>query len=111
MPRWRLGPLVLLGLAVGVASASGPGGQTAARVSLILPATAPGPRWSIVPSRNLPGRTGQLAGVSCPGSSSCTAVGDFTRRSGVVVTLAEQWDGSKWAIQARGFSLPARWSS
>jgi hypothetical protein len=52
-----------------------------ARVSLIPPATAPGSGWSIVPTRNLLTRTGQLAGVSCSNSSSCTAVGNFTKGS------------------------------
>src|SRR5262249_37758879 len=63
-------------------------------------ASASGRGGSIVPTRNLLARTGQLAGVSCPSASSCTGGGNFTRGSGVAVTLAEHWDGRRWAIQA-----------
>lgn len=36
--------------------------------------------------------------VSCPSSTTCAAVGYF--KSGpTLVTLAERWDGSKWAVQ------------
>jgi hypothetical protein len=55
------------------------GGQSAARVLLAPAATGPGSGWSIVPTRSLLARTGQLAGVSCPSPSSCTAVRDLTR--------------------------------
>ena len=82
------------------ANVAAAGGQTAVRGSLAPPAAAPGPGWSAVPTRNLLTRTGQFTGVSCPSSSSCTAVGDFTKGSGVAVILAEHWDGSRWAIQA-----------
>ena len=87
------------------------GGQSAARLLLAPAATGPGSGWSIVPTRNLLARTGQLAGVSCPRSSACTAVGDFTRGSGVVVTLAEHWDSRGWATQATPSPRGARLSA
>src|SRR5215470_4767037 len=71
------------GSAVGkVAGTSGPAG---ARSPLAPPPAVSGPGWSIVPSPNPLARTGQLAGVSCSRSSSCTAVGDYTKRLGSTV--------------------------
>jgi hypothetical protein len=40
-----------------------------------------------------------LNGVSCLSATSCTAVGDYDV-AGVVIALAEQWNGSTWSIQA-----------
>jgi hypothetical protein len=40
-----------------------------------------------------------LAGVSCPSATDCTAVGSYTTAAGVQQTLAEQWNGTTWAIQ------------
>jgi hypothetical protein len=60
-----------------------------------------GSTWSIVPSPSpdpkLP--NGILAGVSCVSAMSCTAVGSyFSLSSGLTLTLAESWNGSKWSI-------------
>lgn len=46
-----------------------------------------------------------LTSVSCPSSSSCTAVGYYASKVGggqatEVKTLAERWDGSAWAIKS-----------
>src|SRR5215471_9128604 len=82
---------VLLGPAVGAAAS--------VNAAPAASSGAPMPGWSISPTPNPLARTGQLAGLSCPNSSSCAAVGDVTRRSGAVVTLAERWDGRRWAIQ------------
>ena len=41
-----------------------------------------------------------LAGVSCTGVSACETAGSYTNSSGDVVTLAEVWNGTKWAVQA-----------
>lgn len=59
-----------------------------------------GTRWSIQQTPN-PGRarTAGLNGVSCPSLRSCTAVGFFTDRAGTLATLAERWNGTRWAIQ------------
>jgi hypothetical protein len=43
----------------------------------------------------------QLTGVSCTSVSACTAVGFYLDSSGEH-TLAERWDGSRWAIQPSG---------
>lgn len=39
-----------------------------------------------------------LRGVSCTSSTACTAVGDYVGAS-TFVTLAEAWNGTKWAIK------------
>jgi hypothetical protein len=39
-----------------------------------------------------------LSGVSCPTTTACTAVGNYST-SGATLTLAEHWNGSTWAIQ------------
>jgi endonuclease YncB( thermonuclease family) len=39
-----------------------------------------------------------LSGVSCTSGASCTAVGQYAD-DGVVMTLAEYWDGHTWAVQ------------
>jgi hypothetical protein len=58
-----------------------------------------GSRWHIQPSPNPPGATGGvLAGVACPRSRSCMAVGAAPDRSGVFHTLAERWNGRRWRI-------------
>ena len=57
-----------------------------------------GSRWAVVPGANPAGSTGAyLYGVSCPGASSCFAVGGFTRGS-VFNSLVEHWDGISWSI-------------
>lgn len=38
----------------------------------------------------------QFAGVSCTSSTSCTAVGSRTETNGNVVTIAYNWNGTKW---------------
>ena len=48
-----------------------------------------GSSWSVVPSPN----TGRLFGVSCPGETSCYAVG----QSGTD-TVVERWDGNTWSV-------------
>lgn len=57
-------------------------------------------RWSIQRTLYPAGATGvQFAGVSCPSSSACTAVGFFGDVSGFDEPLAERWDGTSWAIE------------
>jgi hypothetical protein len=43
----------------------------------------------------------QMSGVSCTSVSACTAVGFYDDKTGIH-TLAERWDGSRWAIQPSG---------
>ncbi|HEY3907971.1 MAG TPA: hypothetical protein VGM14_28965 [Streptosporangiaceae bacterium] len=40
----------------------------------------------------------ELTGISCPSTSRCFAVGRFARKN-AQKTLAETWNGKKWAIQ------------
>jgi hypothetical protein len=37
--------------------------------------------------------------VSCGSTTACTAIGNFANRAGAFVTLAERWNGTRWAIQ------------
>lgn len=60
-----------------------------------------GSTWAIQPTPNPSGGDyNRLYGVSCVSAASCTAVGTYTNKSGVEVTLAEHWNGSTWAIQS-----------
>jgi hypothetical protein len=59
-----------------------------------------GARWRIQPVPVPPGaQFSELNGVTCTAAASCVAVGDYVNSSGADVTLAERWNGSKWAIQ------------
>jgi hypothetical protein len=62
-----------------------------------------GTTWAIQPSPNPAGNTGAaLAGVSCPSTSACSAVGNWSpATNGVPVnTLAEHWNGTRWSLQS-----------
>ena len=55
--------------------------------------------WAIQPTVTPAGATDTLLnGVSCTSRTACTAVGIY-RTSSSVVTLAEFWNGVKWAMQ------------
>ncbi|MDQ1415086.1 MAG: hypothetical protein QOF81_699 [Acidimicrobiaceae bacterium] len=41
-----------------------------------------------------------LAAVSCPTTTTCTAVGNLQTGSGTHVTLAERWNGADWEAQS-----------
>jgi hypothetical protein len=61
-----------------------------------------GERWSVQAIPSPDGTTDSpLQGVSCASNTSCTAVGSWQRNSttGLTVTLAEHWDGTRWEIQ------------
>jgi hypothetical protein len=59
-----------------------------------------GSRWRIQPVPVPPGaQFSELNGVTCTATASCIAVGDYVNSSGADVTLAERWNGIKWAIQ------------
>jgi hypothetical protein len=60
-----------------------------------------GARWRIQSAPVPAGaQFSELNGVSCTAASSCIAVGDYVNGSGLDVTLAERWDGTRWRIQA-----------
>src|SRR5215471_16890567 len=67
--------------------------------------------WSVTPSPNPVIPTGQLFWVSCPAANWCMAVGTYTKASGAGVSLAEQWNGSKWRIQPIPSPPGAAWSN
>jgi len=59
-----------------------------------------GHRWAI---RQTPDPAGAqasvLQGVSCRSATACVAVGTYSDGTGLGVTLAERWNGHRWAIQ------------
>jgi hypothetical protein len=62
--------------------------------------TAAASGWSIQQAPDPDGaRYSVLSGVSCTSPAACIAVGYFTDRAGAGVTLAERWNGTRWAIQ------------
>src|SRR6266568_1116469 len=78
-----------------------------------------GTRWAAHAVPNPAHNAGtELLGVSCPSRGACFAVGDYIP-AGVIAgyaTLAERWEGTRWAIQAvpnppgSGFkALAERW--
>ena len=58
-----------------------------------------GARWVSQATARLAGSGSQLTAVSCTSSRACTAVGDSANSAGTQVTLAERWNGSRWAVQ------------
>ncbi len=59
-----------------------------------------GSTWSIEPTPHPSGASGTvLSSVSCTTRRDCTAVGYFTNRAGIAVTLAERWSGGHWSVQ------------
>ena len=59
-----------------------------------------GTKWAIVSSPNATGALGSyLNAVSCTAASSCAAVG-YSYSSNATHTLAERWNGTKWAVVA-----------
>ena len=60
-----------------------------------------GTSWTIQPTSSVgAGYDSVLAGVSCSSASACTAVGDdYYNRGPQDALLAEQWNGTTWAIQ------------
>ena len=64
------------------------------------PATgATGPSWSQLPTPSSQAPQAELAAVSCPSQTACTAVGDYYNADGAQVALAEAWRGGSWAVQ------------
>jgi hypothetical protein len=60
-----------------------------------------GATWAVQATPNPTGaRYSVLSGVSCPSSTACIAVGQYLNSASVMVTLAERWNGTIWAVQA-----------
>jgi hypothetical protein len=77
---------------------------TPAATSLTLAETWNGASWAIQTSPTPAGATvAELSAVSCSGTTACTAVGFDTNVLGgtaIDKTLAEEWNGTSWQIQA-----------
>jgi hypothetical protein len=59
-----------------------------------------GTEWTVIGVATPSGATeGWLSGVSCTSTVECTAVGSYKNSTGTIVTLAERWNGSAWAVQ------------
>src|SRR5579875_2280204 len=62
--------------------------------------------YNVTAALDPPGATStELEGVSCPGGTSCVAVGDAVGTAGDTVN-AERWNGTAWALLAP--VVPAR---
>ena len=60
-----------------------------------------GAAWSIMSTPNPTGSlSSYLSGVSCPTTSSCTAVGSDVNSIPLQATQASVWDGTRWTLQA-----------
>jgi hypothetical protein len=66
-----------------------------------------GSRWKVLPQPPSPGSSDELAAVSCPGRSSCMAVGSYTvvhpakpKPRLQALNLAEFWNGRAWKVLA-----------
>jgi hypothetical protein len=74
--------------------------QNASGIELTLVEGWNGSTWTVVPSPNPAGEeVSAFTSVSCPTTSSCTAVGYWASIQGIDLSLAATWDGSTWSIQ------------
>src|SRR5215470_1571363 len=72
----------------------------ASGVAVTLAERWDGTAWRIQPTPNPSGAAvSSLFGVSCTAPSACTAVGNSINQAGASQTLAERWNGTRWAIQ------------
>jgi hypothetical protein len=89
-------------------SCAGPGACTAAGAytdstgaTLTLAQAWHGTSWTIQAEPAPAGATGsELTAVSCTAAGACTAVGSYTTSTRTSVSLAERWNGTRWATQA-----------
>jgi len=69
-----------------------------------------GKDWAVLPLASLPGaQIGPLGSVSCMSPAACTAAGSYASSSSGPGTVAERWNGARWAVQATtalAFALP-----
>lgn len=106
--RWAPQPgtpaaAVLLGVDCTAPSACvGVGAVTdaAGHVAAPLVEVARAGRWRVQQATEPRGaKVGNLVGVSCPGTRSCTAVGYYKSHAGTELPLAERWNGRRWSVQ------------
>jgi hypothetical protein len=58
-----------------------------------------GRRWAVQPTPNTPGNNTDLEGVACASARWCTAAGLHITPIGLLLTLAEHWNGARWVRQ------------
>jgi len=74
---------------------------TSAGVDQALAENWNGTTWTLQSTPTPSGATSSaLSGVSCTSASACTATGYYATSAGVYQTLAENWNGTTWAIQS-----------
>ncbi len=72
----------------------------ASGVYYTLAETWNGTSWAIQSSPSHKGASSFLGKVSCSATDACVAVGTYDKKSGTVLTLAESWNGTSWAINS-----------
>ena len=83
-----------------LATITGAGIVVALHVTVAAPAlAATAPSWSQLPTPSSQAPQAELAAVSCPSPTACTAVGDYYNADGAQVTLAEVWQGGSWTVE------------
>jgi hypothetical protein len=82
-------------------TAAGSWNPSHGRVQFTLAERWNGRAWAVTPTRNPAGPAfSSLSGLSCVSARVCTAVGSsIGRRVQVSVTLAEGWNGTRWATE------------
>jgi hypothetical protein len=75
------------------------GSSLAGKVTVPLAERWNGSRWSIESTPRPPkAEHSALAGVSCPTSNECIAVGTYGTTPSAAFGFAERWDGSRWTL-------------
>jgi hypothetical protein len=75
--------------------------STSAGNAFTLAEVRTGSTWAVQSTPNPSDGSNDLAAISCHTATNCTATGsDFSNATGVIVTLAEHWNGSTWAAQS-----------
>jgi hypothetical protein len=67
--------------------------------AVVLAALWNGTKWTSKRPSRPPGSDSRLVSVSCAAAGSCIAVGSYTTTTDIAETLAEAWNGTKWARQ------------
>jgi hypothetical protein len=85
---------------IGASCSKGTATTTTTATSTTLVPVGPVDGWSAKQLPNPPGATNAfLAGVACPSSSSCLAVGAYGKSNSEFFSLVEHWNGSAWSIE------------
>jgi hypothetical protein len=75
--------------------------HTAGSLDVNLAESWNGKSWRVQATPDPKGATdGALYAVSCTSPSACIAVGDYDNAAGLVLAVAERWNGKAWRIQA-----------